>query len=149
MFNLLNCHCVSGITNPRRHVTMSAEFYFSGDCNDPDTQMQIKEKYIEAIQNSNSFIVKKICQEPECNIGNVKVFHLQIFYLFFYIILINMIKKIFHNISELSISVRSKYSQTPGSSIIKTVRYFPLSKYHVGKLCSSKYDMPSCNMLKE
>lgn len=52
---------------------MTAEFYFSGNCNDPDTQMEIKEKYMTVIKNSDAFLIKKMCQSPQCNIGNVKV----------------------------------------------------------------------------
>lgn len=52
---------------------MGAEFFFSGNCTDPDTQMEIKEKYMIVIKNSDSFLVKKMCQSPQCNIGNVKV----------------------------------------------------------------------------
>ena len=65
--------CVD-VTNSRyRYVIMEAEFYFSGNCTDPDTQMEIKEKYMTIIRNSDSFLVKKMCQSPQCNIGNVKV----------------------------------------------------------------------------
>jgi hypothetical protein len=52
---------------------MGAEFYFSDNCTDPDTQMEIKDKYMTVIKNSDSFLVKKMCQSPQCNIGNVKV----------------------------------------------------------------------------
>jgi hypothetical protein len=52
---------------------MEAEFYFSDNCTDPQTQMEIREKYITIIKNSNAFLIKKMCQSPQCNIGNVKV----------------------------------------------------------------------------
>ncbi|XP_052070045.1 sushi, von Willebrand factor type A, EGF and pentraxin domain-containing protein 1-like isoform X2 [Mytilus californianus] len=65
--------CFDTSNSRRRYVTMEAEFYFTGNCNDPTTQAEIKEKYMTAITNSNSFLVKKMCMTPECNIGNVKV----------------------------------------------------------------------------
>jgi hypothetical protein len=52
---------------------MEAEFYFSDNCTDSETQMEIKEKYITVIKNSNAFLIKKMCQSPQCNIDNVKV----------------------------------------------------------------------------
>lgn len=69
----------TGTSNSRRrYVTMKAEFYFTGNCNDPAIQAEIKGKYMTAITNSDSFLVKKMCMTPECNIGNVKVFHLKL-----------------------------------------------------------------------
>ncbi|XP_076073438.1 uncharacterized protein LOC143045037 isoform X3 [Mytilus galloprovincialis] len=65
--------CFDTSNSRRRYVTMEAEFYFTGNCNDPVIQAEIKEKYMTAITNSNSFLVKKMCMTPECNIGNVKV----------------------------------------------------------------------------
>ncbi|CAG2241794.1 unnamed protein product [Mytilus edulis] len=67
------CHPLCTSNSRRRYVTMKAEFYFTGNCNDPALQAEIKGKYMTAITNSDSFLVKKMCMTPECNIGNVKV----------------------------------------------------------------------------
>ncbi|CAG2206584.1 unnamed protein product [Mytilus edulis] len=68
---LSDCHQTANST--RRYVTMAAEFYFTGNCNDPETQTEIKENFMAAVQNSRSYMVKKMCRSPECNIGNIKV----------------------------------------------------------------------------
>ncbi|XP_063444324.1 sushi, von Willebrand factor type A, EGF and pentraxin domain-containing protein 1-like [Mytilus trossulus] len=69
--NLSDCHQTANSTH--RYVTMSAECYFTGNCNDPETQAEIKENFMAAVQNSKSYMVKKMCRSPECNIGNIKV----------------------------------------------------------------------------
>ncbi|CAG2192208.1 unnamed protein product [Mytilus edulis] len=69
--NLSDCHQTANST--LIYVTMSAECYFTGNCNDPETQAEIKENFMAAVQNSKSYMVKKMCRSPECNIGNIKV----------------------------------------------------------------------------
>lgn len=55
----------------RRLAVMAAEFYFDGDCNNPEVQIEIKEKFVKTIQNSAGW--KSKCQTSLCNIGNVQV----------------------------------------------------------------------------
>lgn len=68
---LSDCHQTTA--SARRHVTMAAEFYFTGNCNDPETQAEIKENFMAAVQNSRSRMVQKMCKSPKCNIRNIKV----------------------------------------------------------------------------
>lgn len=55
----------------RRPAVMSAEFYYTGDCNNPLVQNEIKLNFIITIQNSVSWNSK--CQPTNCNIANIVV----------------------------------------------------------------------------
>lgn len=64
-------HFVARKDSRRRLAVMAAEFYFDGDCNNPEVQIEIKENFVKAIQNSAGW--KSKCQTSLCNIGNVQV----------------------------------------------------------------------------
>lgn len=53
----------------RRLAEMSAEYYFSGDCNDLVVQTEIKDNFLQIIQSS---LWKSKCNE-KCDIQNVQV----------------------------------------------------------------------------
>ncbi|XP_038055062.1 sushi, von Willebrand factor type A, EGF and pentraxin domain-containing protein 1-like [Patiria miniata] len=57
---------------PGHQYVLSDLHYFSGDCNSPDTQAQIKEQFIQILNGSNcAFICTQYASE--CNVDNVEV----------------------------------------------------------------------------
>ncbi|CAG2221269.1 unnamed protein product [Mytilus edulis] len=66
---ITDCYALDRIK--RRQAVMSAEFYYTGDCNNPLVQNEIKQKFTFTIQNSVSWNSK--CQPTNCNIANVVV----------------------------------------------------------------------------
>ncbi|XP_076112267.1 uncharacterized protein LOC143080345 [Mytilus galloprovincialis] len=66
---ITDCYALGNIKG--RPAVMSAEFYYTGDCNNPLVQNEIKQNFIITIQNSISWNSK--CQPANCYIANVVV----------------------------------------------------------------------------
>ncbi|XP_048244805.1 sushi, von Willebrand factor type A, EGF and pentraxin domain-containing protein 1-like isoform X2 [Haliotis rufescens] len=56
---------------PGRAKNLAEMLYYTGDCGDEDTLLEIKENHLKAMQNSSSFT--DVCSGAQCSVENVDV----------------------------------------------------------------------------